>query len=85
MHLHSLFFFINYYYHFLLCFNFKNRFEVESWEVDEHNGMAHWSYGGTKGNKSGLERSGSEIHCRTVNDTTIEGKEWPKEDDQVGW
>ena len=58
---------------------------MEGWEVDEHNGVAHWSYGGTEGNKFGFERFGSEIHRRTVNGTTIEGKEWPKEDDHKGW
>lgn len=55
--------------------------EAGSWEADEHNGVAYWSYGGTEGNKSNLERSRYEIHHRIVNDTTTGGEARPKEDD----
>jgi hypothetical protein len=52
-----------------------------SWDDGEDPGGACQSCGGTKVNRSSLEKTETEHHCRTENDATVGGGKRPKEAD----
>jgi hypothetical protein len=56
---------------------------TRSWKDEEDPGEAHRSYGGTKANRSGLEKTKAKNHRKTILGVTARGGTWPNKADQA--